>query len=126
IIEFGFCSSPEEAGQYLSASYDLICFDELTEFDEESYMLIKSRARTSTEKAALGARPHVVACTNPGQRGHAWVKGRFVQRETTEGTALEPTRVGNGWVWEHTETNPRTGEEVPRRVGFLPSTVFDN
>lgn len=114
VIEFGYAESDDDVGQYLSAEYDMIGFDELTEFTEYQFNMIRSRARTTTAKKRKGVRPHVIGATNPGRRGHEWVKQHFV----------EQTHFGDDIV-TLTETLP-DGREFHRTIGFIPATVMDN
>jgi hypothetical protein len=114
VIELGYCQSDDDVGQYLSAEYDAIAFDELTEFSMYQYDMIRSRARTTVAKKKLGARPHIVAATNPGRRGHADFKALFV------------TGTDYGDRIRVEETKLPTGEVAVRRIGFLPATVLDN
>lgn len=108
------CDTDDAVGQYLSAEYDFIGFDEATEFTSYQYDMIRSRARTTVAKKRLGARPHIAGATNPGRRGHAWVKDLFV-RGTDYGEHLRIV-----------ETRMPTGDVARRRIGFLPATVMDN
>lgn len=114
VVEFGYAQSDDDIGQYLSAEYDCICFDEATEFSEYQYDMIRSRARTTRAKKALGARPHIVAATNPGRRSHAFFKELFV-KGTDHGRHIRTL-----------ETRLPTGEVARRRIGFVPATVMDN
>lgn len=114
VIELGYSDTDDSVGQYLSAEYDFIGFEELTEFSEYQYEMIRSRARTTRKKRLLGARPHVGSSTNPGRAGHGWVKKLYV--------------VGTGYG-DHIRTittKMPTGDEAHRRIGFLPATVMDN
>lgn len=78
-IEFGFCEADRDVYQYQSAEYDCVAWDELTQFPTDfPYRYLMSRVRTRIELRVKGLRPHVVAGTNPGNVGGAWVKGRFV------------------------------------------------
>ncbi len=112
-IEFGFCDSEEDYRHYLSAEYDLIIFEELTEFTEMQFKMIASRCRTTTKKLAQGIRPHVIAATNPGQVGHDWVLKYFI-RSTDYGEKIALRTV---------EVN---GKTMDRKVGFVPAKVSDN
>lgn len=72
-IEFGYLASDSDVGQYMSAEYDVIRFDEATHFSEFLYTYMVSRIR--------GANPfpkQVKSSTNPGSVGHAFFKDRFV------------------------------------------------
>lgn len=114
IIEFGYAQTDDDVGQYLSSEYDCIAFDELTEFTDYQYEMISSRNRTTVAKRNRGVKPHVIGCTNPGQRGHEWVKDRFV--------------VSTGYgerTYDDTVVLP-DGSEVTATVGFCPAKVTDN
>lgn len=78
-IEFGFCEADRDVYQYQSAEYDCVAWDELTQFPTDfPYRYLMSRCRTPLAKQSLGLRPHVIAGTNPGGVGGAWVKARFI------------------------------------------------
>jgi len=76
-IKFGHCQDPKDMAKYLSTEYDLILFDELVTFTEKQYFLISSRARTPRSD---GWKPMVVAGTNPGGPGAAWVTETFIHK----------------------------------------------
>lgn len=72
-IEFGYLAADADVSNYQSAEYDIIRFDELTHFTEYQYKYMRSRLR--------GANKHpkqIKSSTNPGSRGHAWVKEMFI------------------------------------------------
>lgn len=125
VIEFGFCESDDDVGQYLSAEYDLIAFDELTEFSLYQFDMISTRLRTTLSKIAAGSRPHVIAATNPGMRGHSWVKKYFVT--ASDYGAITPVYV-TGQIEDDTLAAAKrpTGADDERVVGFVPATVLDN
>ena len=112
-IEFGFCDAPDDYRHYLSAEYDLILFEELTEFTEMQYKMISSRCRTTRKKLTQGIRPHVAAATNPGQVGHAWVLEFFIK----------PTNYGEKITTRTVEVDNKVKEI---QVGFVPAKVSDN
>ena len=73
IVEFGYLENDGDVQQYQSAEYDVIRFDELTHFTEFQYTYMISRLR--------GANPfpkQMKSTTNPGSKGHVWVKKRFI------------------------------------------------
>lgn len=78
LIECGHCATEEDVGKYLSAEYDLIIVDESTQLTPSQITQLSARLRTTKEKAALGARPHLGLFTNPGDVGHAWAYDTFV------------------------------------------------
>lgn len=128
VIEFGYCETDDDVAQFLSAEYDMIGFDELTEFSLYQYTMIRSRARTTRAKLKLGARPHVIAATNPGRRGHAWVKKLFVvgtdYGDNVPVWVREPEAGEFQFSTDDKESVAR--EQGWRRIGFMPATVLDN
>ncbi len=73
VLEFGFLSSDADVTMYQSAEYDVIRFDELTHFTEYQYLYMLSRLRGTS-----GYPKQMKSTTNPGSRGHTWVKARFI------------------------------------------------
>lgn len=69
----------ESRRQYESAAFNYIGVDELTQFDEDEYRFLFSRLRRQ-EGFPIPSRMR--SATNPGGRGHAWVKARFVDPKT--------------------------------------------
>lgn len=62
--------------QYIGHEYQKVLFEELTLIpSEESYLKIVGSCRSTVQ----GLSPQVFATTNPGNKGHIWVKNRFVQ-----------------------------------------------
>lgn len=71
-IAFGYCETDADALRYQGTEWCFIGFDELTHFSESQYRYLTSRARSS---AGLPIR--IRSTTNPGGRGHEWVKARW-------------------------------------------------
>lgn len=79
MIEFGYCESDNDVYQYESAEYDVVLWDELTQWASDyCYLYLFSRVRSRVSTLARGFVPHIIAATNPGRVGGAWVKARFV------------------------------------------------
>jgi len=74
-VSFGYLDSDDDIYQYDSAEFQFIGFDELTSFSEPQYTYLFSRLRT-TKDNPLPLRMR--AASNPGNRGHDWVKARFM------------------------------------------------
>lgn len=72
-IWFSHINTIDDLKSYQSLEYDGIYFDELTHFEEDMYVYMKTRLRTTKE----GFKPFVKSATNPGSLGHEWVKRRF-------------------------------------------------
>lgn len=76
-ITFGYMRNDEERHRYRSAEFQYIGWDELTDFTRIQYTYMFSRLR---ERLEIGVPARVRAATNPGGRGHEWVKRRFITR----------------------------------------------
>lgn len=74
-IQFGYMDSPMDRYRYQSSEFQLIGFDELTQFREEDYLYLFSRLR-KTESVNVPCRMR--SASNPGGIGHDWVKARFI------------------------------------------------
>lgn len=79
LLKFGHCEKETDMNDYLSQEYDLILFDELVTFTETQYLLISSRARSSSNH--LNWQPMVVGGTNPGGPGAAWINEMFIEKQ---------------------------------------------
>lgn len=90
ILAFGYLKHRDDKNQYQSAEFDFIGFDELTHFNEVDYLFMFSRLR---RKAGSRIPPRVRGATNPGGRGHKWVKERFVDQPPTTKRAYVPARL---------------------------------
>ncbi len=73
LLEFGYLAADTDVTMYQSAEYDVIRFDELTHFTEYQYLYMLSRLRGTS-----GYPKQMKSTTNPGSRGHSWVKARFI------------------------------------------------
>jgi predicted phage terminase large subunit-like protein len=74
-ITFGNLDSEDDVYKYDSSEYQFIGFDELTSFSERQYTYLFSRLRTTMDNPVpLRMR----SASNPGNRGHDWVKARFM------------------------------------------------
>ena len=105
VVYFGYIGKHDDVYRYQGAEYDVIRFDELTHFTEESYLYLMSRLR--------GTKPYpraMKSTTNPGGRGHSWVKARFVDPS--------PPNV-------EFEGYDKKGRATGSRI-FLPAVVYDN
>ena len=139
IIEYGYCARDEDVGQFMSAEYDFIGFDEATQFTPYQMLMISGRLRTSKKMAAAGVRTHVMFATNPGDRGHTFLYQMLVG-PTQYGRYAVVYDVSNGFedppIVRLVEL-PDDLEELEKLeiehdpndhlvVAFVPSTVVDN
>lgn len=112
-IYFGSMQREADRTQYQGKRYDFIGFDELTHFSWAEYSYMMSRNRPG----GAGTRVYIRATTNPGGKGHGWVKDRFI----TAAKPLTPI------VGEYPIVKPDgTTMKIKRSRIFVPATVFDN
>ena len=80
-LTFGFVGlTAEDKRKYETAAFQFIGIDELTAWNEDDYRFLFSRLRRRREHANVPVRMR--SGSNPGGRGHEWVKRRFVDRDT--------------------------------------------
>ena len=77
-LSFGYLNHNNDLDQYQGAELQFVGFDELTQFPENQYTYLHSRLR-KLEDSDVPIRMR--AGTNPGGRGHDWVKERFIKDE---------------------------------------------
>jgi hypothetical protein len=81
-LTFGFIKADADVEQHQSAEYQYIGFDELTQFSEYQWTYMNSRLRRPSgleDDHPLSRVPlRMRGATNPGGRGHQWVRRRFV------------------------------------------------
>ncbi len=99
-ITFGYLDSEDDVFQYDSSEFQYIGFDELTSFSERQYTYLFSRLRTTRDNPVP---LRIRSASNPGNRGHDWVKARFMIGQPPE--ALQ--------------------RDFPSRF-FLPARIADN
>jgi predicted phage terminase large subunit-like protein len=88
LLEFGHVQHEVDKYNYQGAAYQMIAFDELTQFSESIYRYLLSRLRRPKDPNNPVSRIplRVRSGSNPGGVGHDWVKQRFM-------TDLTPNRV---------------------------------
>ena len=74
-ITFGYLATQKDLDQYQGAQWQFVGFDELTQFIEPHYLYLFSRNR-KTKNDPIPLR--IWSTSNPGGRGHNWVKQRFL------------------------------------------------
>lgn len=101
-LTFGYLEHDGDEQRYRSAEFQMVGFDEVTQFSEASYRFLASRLRRTI--GAHGPAPdgltvdrvplRLRSASNPGDRGHAWVKRRLVDdRSRDPGTVFVPSRL---------------------------------
>jgi len=115
LIEMGALEHEDSVEDYQGNSYHRVAYDELTHFSQEQYeYLVNLRIRKSSGyPITLGAR----AGSNPGGRGHEWVKSRFISDEAARAVLQFAP-------WE--PSPPGLIFEAPNGRMFVPARVADN
>ena len=139
-IEFGHIKDLDAMRKDFSGpEYDLIGFDELTQFSKPMYQFMLSRIRTTAE----GQRVRVISCTNPGDTGNDWVMERWAawldegypnpakagevrwfkpgpdEREI-ETTADDPDGLSRTFIPATLDDNPYLPDEYRKQLNALP------
>lgn len=105
IIQLAYLENSQDMFRYQSAEIHLLLIDELTHFTQDEYEYLKTRVRST------GQHPlKVMAATNPGNVGHAWVKTYFINI-----TAPETI---------YTDKHGNTRMFVPAKVSDHPNAEF--
>jgi len=102
-LKFDVIECMGDAREHDGHEYDYIGFDELQHFDEAEYTYMISRLRSTSKDLP----PIIRSTANPGNRGHAWVRARFIELE----------RNGYKKIWCNDTKSYRI---------FIPSKVSDN
>lgn len=111
-IQLAYLDSVADRYNYQSAEIHVLLIDELTHFLEDDYEYLKTRLRSADY-----SRCRVMACTNPGNVGHGWVKERFIKSKNPA-VKLKPERLYR---------DPETGLTrifIPAKVTDHPSEEF--
>ncbi len=95
-IKLGYCDCENDVNQYQGQEYDVIGFDEATQFSEYQFQTIKACLRGTNDFPK-----RIYLTCNPGGVGHAWVKRLFIDRDYRAG-------------------------EKSTDYAFIPASVFDN
>lgn len=117
--QFAMAEEERDIEAWKSFEFDLVSFDELTEFTEWQYRFMFMRLRSKVPEF----RPWMRCATNPGGDGMDWVDRRFIGVQH-DGTELFKPYV----VYEHTvevdgmEPMKRTRQRIPSSVFDMPDT----
>ena len=89
-LSFGYLDTENQKYRYQSAEFQLIGFDELTQFSESQYRYLFSRLRRLRDvETPLRMR----SASNPGGTGHEWVRRRFIDERGANGRIFIPAKL---------------------------------
>lgn len=105
IFQFCHCKNEIDVFNYQSQQFDILLFDEQTQFLRSivRYLLTRNRATVN------GVVPFAAGATNPGNVGHTWNKKEFVE-------------IGEPEVPHNVEVEPG---KIEKHI-FIPSKLSDN
>lgn len=89
-IAFGYLQAEVDKLNYQGTEYQYVAFDELTQFTESQYRYLLSRLRR-LQGSTIPIRMR--SGSNPGGRGHEWVKARFITGGREHGRRFIPSRM---------------------------------
>ena len=114
-LSFGYLDKKDDHLRYSGAEFQFIAFDELTHFSEDVYRFMFTRLRKPAEPDnPLSRVPlRMRSASNPGSRGHEWVRRRLVKRQVKE-------------VAEGEEPDPLDTEERAAARVYIPARIVDN
>ena len=110
-IHLCHCQHAKDVIKYQGAEIHVLLIDELTHFEESMYRFLRGRLRLGglgIPSEFRGMFPRIMAGSNPGSLGHAWVKRTFVDAAPQ---------------YEIWETPP---EEGGLRRQYIPALLEDN
>lgn len=96
-LELGYCDNEGDLLQYQGAEYDVIGFEEATNFKEEWIRFISTALRNTRKDFST----RIYYTCNPGGVGHSYIKRLFIDREFRDG-------------------------EKPEDYVFIPARIYDN
>ncbi len=111
----------EDVLRYQGLSFSYIAWDELTQWPTPfAYDYMRSRLRSTAEDLPVFIR----ATTNPGNKGHAWVKKAFID-PAPPGKAFYATNIETGETLVYPAGHALEGQPLFKRR-FIPASLSDN
>jgi len=115
IIRTGHLKDEQAYTKYQGHEYHRILIEELTQIQEEKqYLRILSSCRSTVSEL----RPQVFLTTNPGGRGHFWVKTRFID-PAPPGTTIWKNGRSRVFIQATMDDNPTLMEKDPQYVANI-------
>lgn len=115
VIELAYLKRKDDVLNYQGAEYQLVIWEELTQFTEFAYRYMLTRLRAAghikDRMEELEWRPRVIATANPGGPGHFWVRQRWI----------DPAPPKTVWLPE-----PTDDDEEPGTRCYMPAKATDN
>ncbi len=129
VLECASLQYEDTVFDHQGTEYGVIFFEEITEFMQSQWEYMLGRLRmpsTIPDPETCGLVPHAIATTNPGGRGHTWVKRRWVKPR------MDDLPEGEVYPGPYQKWRPRPVDGVddpdhpPGSRVFIPATHEDN
>ena len=118
---FSYLDREEDVLRYQGLAFTWIGFDELTQWPTPfAWNYLRSRLRTASNDLPIYMR----ATTNPGGRGHHWVKKMFID-PAPAGKSFWATDIEKDEVLKYPSGHSKAGQPLFKRR-FIPARLFDN
>ena len=118
---FSYLDIEEDVLRYQGLAFTWIGFDELTQWPTPfAWNYLRSRLRTASSDLPIYMR----ATTNPGGRGHHWVKKMFID-PAPAGKTFWATDIETNETLKYPSGHSKEGEPLFKRR-FIPARLFDN
>jgi len=121
MLQFGYAERFDDLYRYQSAEFEDICVDEASEFiGEDEYTFLMSRLRTTK----LGVKCFMRLASNPGGRGHLFLKRRFVDVARDKRYIDPETGLTRRFILATLDDNPYIDKAAyERRLATMPEDL---
>lgn len=99
-LSFGYMEHKRDVDRYSGGEYQFVGFDELTQFDEFQYLSI---FRAQRRRRGIQIPIQTASASNPGGRGHEWVKRRFVKNRRRRDRIFIPAKLDDNYYIDKAE-----------------------
>ena len=126
-ISFGYLENDDDVYQYQGAAYQFIGGDELTQHTEFRYRYLFSRLRRPVDGPLSKVPLRMRGATNPGGRGHDFVKARFITPATrAPGAVFVPALLKDNPSLDPVAYMESLNHLPPRERAQLISGIWDD
>lgn len=117
VLEFGHAKDEADVMNYVGAAYEDICADQLEQFTEWQWAILRGSLRTTR----LDCRPVLRATANPGGVGHVWVKSRYIDVASAGELYMDPeTGLTRMFIPAKATDNPHLNAAYHQMLASLP------
>jgi hypothetical protein len=116
-LEFGHLQTSNDKYNYQGPEFQFVGFDELTQFDEDDFIYLSSRLRKPSAGPLSQVPLRLRSASNPGGKGHRWVKRRYIERLPRPGDPEDTPEkcAGRIFIPAKVKDNPSIDQDAYRR-----------